>query len=241
MDDVDPQLSIVAIEDDQAIAGLVQATLAPVTASIVLCATGSLGLAAAERCKPDVVIVDLGLPDADGLDVVAELRAIDLTLGIVCLTARKTEADRVSGFGAGADDYVTKPFSPAELLGRVLALGRRVRLTRPAAAGSVSVGSLTIDLGRREARAGGEPIELTPLEFDLLAHLMTRPGELLARKRILEAVWGHSWLGDSRTVDLHISQLRRKVGDAMAITTVRGAGYRLEPEPEPDSGDRTER
>lgn len=224
-------LSVVIVEDDPTISELIQTVLSD---SGLLCSAASTALQALELIEsegPDIVLLDLGLPDADGTEVLRSIRDRGLDIGVICVTARSDELDRVLGFEFGADDYVTKPFSPRELLGRVRALGRRVTASVvPAVPDQVvlSVGDLEVDPGRREVRVKGSAVALTPIEHDLITHLVANRGLALSRTQLLEAVWGHDWLGESRTVDLHIGQVRRKLGSATTITTVRGVGYRLE-------------
>jgi two-component system, OmpR family, response regulator len=145
---------------------------------------------------------------------------------VIFLTARDSEVDRVLGLELGGDDYLTKPFSPAELVARVKAVLRRV--DGGPAPEVMQVGAVAIDAGRREVRIDGAPVDFTTKEFDLLRYLAERPGLALSRQQILDGVWGHDWYGDERTVDVHIAQVRKKLGDAVEIKTVRGVGYRLE-------------
>jgi DNA-binding response OmpR family regulator len=145
---------------------------------------------------------------------------------VMLLTARDTEVDRIVGLELGADDYVTKPFSPREVVARVKAILRRSE--SPVAAGTtVSHGAITVDVARREVRVGDEPVVLTTREFDLLAYLVQHVGMVLSRQQLLDGVWGPGWIGDERTVDVHVRQLRRKLGDALDLTTVWAVGYRL--------------
>ncbi len=228
---LDEALSVVVVEDDPMIAELINTVLSD---SGLLCSTASTAMGALELIEsedPDIVLLDLGLPDADGTQVLRSIRERGLDIGVICVTARSDEVDRVLGFEFGADDYVTKPFSPRELLGRVRALGRRITASADSATpeqGVVGIGDLEVDRGRREVRVKGSPVALTPIEHDLIAHLVANRGLALSRTQLLDAVWGHDWLGESRTVDLHIGQVRRKLGSAITITTVRGVGYRLE-------------
>jgi DNA-binding response OmpR family regulator len=171
------------------------------------------------------MVLDVGLPDTDGLEVCKEIRRTS-QIPVIFLTARDGEVDRVLGLELGADDYLTKPFSPAELVARVRAVLRRSDGAPPPEV--VQAGAVTIDTGRREVRAGETTVDLTTKEFELLRFLAERPGLALSRQQILDGVWGHDWFGDSRTVDVHIAQVRKKLGDALTITTVRGVGYRLE-------------
>jgi DNA-binding response OmpR family regulator len=145
---------------------------------------------------------------------------------VIFLTARDSEVDRVLGLELGGDDYLTKPFSPAELVARVKAVLRRV--DGGPAAEVMQAGQVAIDAGRREVRVAGEPVDFTTKEFDLLRYLAERPGLALSRQQILDRVWGYDWYGDARTVDVHIAQVRKKLGDTVEIKTVRGVGYRLE-------------
>jgi DNA-binding response OmpR family regulator len=181
------------------------------------------------RGAPEVVILDVMLPGLDGLSACRALRTADLDVPVLMLSARSGDLDKIVGLEAGADDYVTKPFSTGELLARVRALLRRVPATRTT---HVESGDLDLDLvGRRVTRAGTE-IRLTHKEFNLLAELMRNRGVVLSRDLLLEKVWGYDYLGDSRTVDVHIRWLREKIEDdpsaPVRITTVRGVGYRFE-------------
>ena len=175
----------------------------------------------------DLVLLDLTLPDMDGLDVCRALRTRNPTLAIVMLTARAEEVDLVVGFDAGADDYITKPFGLAELLARVRA---RLRLTTPAV---VTAQDVRIDPAAHRAWRGATELDLSPKEFDLLLLLVTEAGRVVPRTRIMREVWDEHWYGPTRTLDMHISFLRRKLGDDPAsptlISTVRGVGFRFEP------------
>jgi DNA-binding response OmpR family regulator len=178
---------------------------------------------------PELVLLDLGLPDIDGVDVCAELRAVVPAATIVILTARTDEIDVVVGLDSGADDYVTKPFRLAELLARVRAHLRRPHGRRDAE--SFAVGSLVVDLASRKATCRALEIDLRPKEFDLLVMLVANAGRALTREQIMEEVWDEHWFGSTKTLDMHISALRRKLGDcdeSVVITTLRGVGYRLE-------------
>ena len=183
------------------------------------------GLEAVRTHHPRLVVLDVGLPDMDGLEVCRRLRQTS-TIPVIFLTARDGEIDRVLGLELGADDYVTKPFSPAELVARVKAVLRRTE--GPPAAEIIQVGAATIDLGRREVRVHDVPVAFTTKEFELLRFLAERPGLAMSRQQILDNVWGYDWFGDSRTVDVHVAQVRKKLEDAVRIDTVRGIGYRLE-------------
>jgi DNA-binding response OmpR family regulator len=192
----------------------------------VTAATGVDGLSAVQQHRPRLVVLDVGLPDLDGLEVCRRIRAHS-GVPVIFLTARDGEIDRVLGLELGGDDYVTKPFSPAELVARVKAVLRRADGVAPVDV--LQVGGVAVDAGRREIRIAGEVVAFTTKEFDLLQFLAERPGLALSRQQLLDGVWGYDWFGDPRTVDVHIAQVRKKIGDAVAITTVRGVGYRLDP------------
>jgi two-component system, OmpR family, alkaline phosphatase synthesis response regulator PhoP len=171
-------------------------------------------------------VLDIGLPDIDGLEVCRRLRQTS-AIPVIFLTARDSEVDRVVGLELGADDYVTKPFSPPELVARVKAVLRRAD---PVATSEIlQAGDATIDLGRREVRVRGDAIAFTTREFELLQYLAEHKGLALSRQQILDGVWGYDWFGDERTVDVHLAQIRKKLDGAIRIDTVRGVGYRLEP------------
>ncbi len=222
--------TIVVVEDEANIADLVGMYLEREGFRVLKCATGAAGLDAFKSQRPRMMVLDVGLPDTDGLEVCKEIRRTS-QIPVIFLTARDGEVDRVLGLELGADDYLTKPFSPAELVARVKAVLRRTDGAAPPEV--VQAGGVTIDAGRREIRADDTVIDLTTKEFDLLRFLAERPGLALSRQQILDGVWGHDWYGDARTVDVHIAQVRKKVGDALTITTVRGVGYRLESGPPP--------
>lgn len=171
----------------------------------------------------DIVLLDLGLPDLDGLEVCRRLRERG-EVGIIVLTARSTERDRVTGLRAGADDYLVKPFGMAELQARMEAVLRR---SRPCRDGVRVLGRLAVDPAARTLTLDGAPVRLTPKEFTLLARLIREPGAVVERETLLREVWGTSWQGRSRTLDVHVSTLRAKLGDAARIETAHGVGYRL--------------
>jgi DNA-binding response OmpR family regulator len=221
----DQKGTIVVVDDEPNIADLVDLYLAREGFRVLKTGTGQGGLQAVRDHRPRLVVLDVGLPDVDGLEVCKRLRATS-QIPVIFLTARDSEVDRVVGLELGGDDYLTKPFSPAELVARVKAVLRRV--DGGPAAEVMQIGDVAIDAGRREVRVGGEPVEFTTKEFDLLRYLAERPGLALSRQQILDGVWGYDWYGDARTVDVHIAQVRKKLGDAVQIKTVRGVGYRLE-------------
>jgi DNA-binding response OmpR family regulator len=220
------QGTVVVIEDDSHIADLVDMYLRREGFRVIQAGTGEAGLAAIERERPRMAILDIGLPGGiDGMEVCQQLRAKH-SLPILMLTARDSELDRVLGLELGADDYVTKPFSPRELVARVKAILRRS--DGPTGRNEVLMaGRVEVDLVRREARLDGEVVPLASKEFQLLQFLAERPGRALSRQQLLDGVWGPGWYGDDRTVDAHVRQLRKKLGDALPLGTVWGMGYRL--------------
>jgi DNA-binding response OmpR family regulator len=220
--------TIVVIEDDHNISELVALYLRREGYRVLQAADGPAGLAYVEREPTKLVIVDVGLPgELDGFDVCRRLQARG-GVPVIMLTARDDEVDRVLGLELGADDYVTKPFSPRELVARVRAILRRVSVSERSEPIVLTVGEVSVDTGRREVRVGDAPVALTAREFDLLAYLAANRGLVLSRRRLLDGVWGEGWYGDERTVDVHVRQLRRKVGPALALSTVWGVGYRLD-------------
>jgi DNA-binding response OmpR family regulator len=219
------QGTIVVADDETNIAELLDLYLTREGYRVVQAATGLATLDAVERSRPRLVVLDVGLPDIDGLEVCRRLRRTS-SIPVIFLTARDGEVDRILGLELGADDYMTKPFSPAELVARVKAVLRRVDGGQ--AAEVVQAGGVAIDLGRREVRIDDVVVEFTTKEFELLRFLAERPGLALSRQQILDGVWGYDWFGDARTVDVHIAQVRKKIGNAVPITTVRGLGYRLD-------------
>ena len=218
--------TILVVDDEPNISDLVELYLRRDGYRVVKVDDGESALDAVGRQRPRLIVLDVGLPDIDGLEVCRRVRQTS-QIPVIFLTARDTEIDRVLGLELGADDYVTKPFSPAELVARVKAVLRRAE-GGSAAAEIVQVGAVTIDMGRREVRVQGQPVAFTTKEFDLLKFLAERPGLALSRQQILDGVWGFDWFGDVRTVDVHIAQVRKKVDAAVQIDTVRGVGYRLD-------------
>jgi len=177
----------------------------------------------------DIVLLDLGLPDMDGLDVCRSLRT-GSDVPIIVLTARDTETDRVVGLELGADDYLGKPFGFRELLARMRAVFRRLGPQDATVANDVlACDGVTVDVRTHEARVGDELVDLTPKEFELLVHLLGDPGAVHPRQRILEEVWDRNWFGPTKTLDVHVASLRRKLGDPSLIETVRGVGFRMRP------------
>jgi DNA-binding response OmpR family regulator len=224
----DQQTVIVLIEDDPNIADLVDMYLRQADYRVYQAADGEGGLLLVKDRQPKLVILDVGLPGGlDGLEVCRRLRTTS-DIPIIMLTARDGEIDRVLGLEMGADDYVTKPFSPRELVARVKAILRRTEGSTRDAPTVLSVGDTQIDLGRREVNVHGEVVALAAREFDLLAYLSENRGLALSRRQLLDGVWGADWVGDERTVDVHVRQLRKKLGEALPLATVWGVGYRLD-------------
>jgi len=221
--------TIVLVEDDPNIADLVDLYLRNDGFRVYQANAGEAALELVRQRNPRLVILDVGLPGTlDGLAVCRELRAHS-DVPIIMLTARDGEIDRVLGLEMGADDYVTKPFSPRELVARVRAILRRADgPTRDQAPAVLIAGDVEVDLGRREARAAGTVVPLAAREFDLLAFLAENRGLALSRRQLLDGVWGVDWVGDERTVDVHVRQLRKKLGDGFPLSTVWGVGYRLD-------------
>jgi len=214
------------IEDDPHIADLVDLYLRRDGFRVLLAGDGEKGLELFKQSDPWIVILDVGLPGRrDGFDVCREIRARG-SVPVLFLTARDDEVDRVLGLEMGADDYLTKPFSPRELVARVRAILRRTR-EGPAPQEVVAVGELEVDLRRREVRQRGDAVSLTTREFDLLAFLANNLGLALSRQQLLDGVWGTDWYGDERTVDVHVAQLRKKLGTDLPLATVWGVGYRF--------------
>jgi DNA-binding response OmpR family regulator len=219
--------TVVVVEDDDNIASLVDLYLRREGFRVVQACDGQAGLAAVGRERPRLVILDVGLPGSvDGFELCRRLRRSG-QVPILMLTARDGEIDRVLGLELGADDYVTKPFSPRELVARVKAILRRVEGPGPDRPEVLSVGGVEVDVGRREVRAHGLAVALAAREFDLLRFLAEHAGLVLTRRQILDGVWGAGWYGDERTVDVHVRQLRKKLGEALPLATVWGVGYRL--------------
>jgi len=218
--------TVVVVEDDPHIADLVDLYLRREGFRVLLAPDGDRGLELCKQSDPWIVVLDVGLPGSrDGFDVCREIRARS-KVPVLFLTARDDEVDRILGLELGADDYLVKPFSPRELVARVRAILRRTR-EGPPPQQVVELGALEVDLRRREARWDGEVVALTTREFDLLAFLATNVGLALSRQQLLDGVWGHDWYGDERTVDVHVAQLRKKLGIDLPLTTVWGVGYRF--------------
>jgi DNA-binding response OmpR family regulator len=220
--------TVVVVEDDASIADLVDLYLREAGYRVLLAPTGERGLELVEQQRPVLVVLDIGLPGIDGLEVCRRIRSTS-SVPVLFLTARDGEIDRIVGLELGADDYVTKPFSPREVVARVRAILRRGEArTDHGEVTALEVGDgIVVDFGRREVRRRDEVVALATREFDLLAHLARNQGLALSRQQLLDAVWGPDWYGDERTVDVHVRQLRKKLGDDLPLATVWGVGYRL--------------
>jgi DNA-binding response OmpR family regulator len=216
---------ILLVEDDEAIASGLVRVLESQGYAVRRLARGGPALAAADD-EVSLVILDLGLPDTDGIDVCRRLRTARPELAILILTARDQELDVVAGLDAGADDYLVKPFRLAELLARVRAHLRRA-VAAPGAEEPLRAGAVTVDRGARRAWRDGDELVLRPREFELLALLVAEAGRVVTRERIMREIWDTDWLGSTKTLDTHVLALRHKVGPE-TITTLRGVGYRLE-------------
>jgi DNA-binding response OmpR family regulator len=217
---------VLVAEDEQSIADLIGLYLRRDDFGVHVEADGPAALAAIRRLRPVAVVLDIGLPGMDGIEVCRALRAADDWTPVLFVTARDDEVDRILGLEMGADDYVTKPFSPRELVTRVRTVLRR-------AAGApgrevLAVGTTRLNVEQRRAWAGDSEVSLTSTEFDLLEHLMRAPGRVYAREQLLSAVWGYQAAAGTRTVDVHVAQLRAKLGNDSPIRTVRGVGYSAE-------------
>ncbi|WP_410641124.1 response regulator transcription factor [Amycolatopsis sp. lyj-346] len=221
-------MRVLLVEDDQPIADSLRRGLVRYGYEVTWVRTGAEALDAGPA---DMVLLDLGLPDVDGLDVCRELRARG-DVPIIVISARADEVDRVVGLEIGADDYVSKPFGVREVIARMRAVARRVRPVADEPAGAPSPdspagGRLVIDRRARRVHVDGDELALSPKEYDLLAFLADAPGAALTREQIMEAVWDAHWFGPTKTLDVHIGALRRKLGDAAVVETVRGVGFRL--------------
>lgn len=216
---------VLLVEDEPAIADLVRLYLARDGFGVHLERDGDAGLAAARRLRPVVCVLDIALPGLPGTEICRRLRGAGDWTPVIFLTARDDEVDRIVGLELGADDYVTKPFSPRELVARVRAVLRRV--AGPPGRPRI-VGGVTLDPDRRTVTAAGDPVQLTSTEFDLLAHLMARPGRVFTREELLAGVWGYAVPAGTRTVDVHVAQVRAKLGPESVIRTHRGVGYAVD-------------
>lgn len=224
-----PAPKILVIDDEPSIHNVITAYLKAEGYEYQSAMDGPSGLAAARSFKPDVIILDVMLPGMDGIELLARLRR-ESNVYVILLTARSEETDKIVGLTVGADDYLTKPFSPRELVARIKAALRRVQSPTTPTEEPVLLRfpHLQIDTAARRVWMGERQVELTAIEFDLLLTLAQHHGMVLSREQLLEKVWGYDFYGDTRVVDVHISHLRQKLGDDHLIETVRGVGYRFE-------------
>jgi len=218
---------VLVVEDEPAIADVIRLNLVKAGYGVHVERTGDAALAAVRSHRPAAIVLDVGLPGLDGIEVCRRLRTAGDWTPILFVTARDDEVDRIVGLELGADDYVTKPFSPRELVARVTSVLRRTR-GETSAAEQLVIGRVQVDTGDHRVFVDGAEIALTATEFDLLAYLMRRPGRVLRREQLLSEVWGYAALASMRTVDVHIAQVRAKLGDASPIRTVRGVGYAVD-------------
>jgi DNA-binding response OmpR family regulator len=221
--------TVLVVEDEASIASFVSLYLKNAGFTVKAVANGTDALAQVEAEQPALIVLDLMLPDMDGIEVCRRIRQ-RRDVPILMLTAREEDIDKIIGLEVGADDYMTKPFNPRELVARVKSILRRTAAPQRAAeSAQIRHGDLLVDAGRREAHVGDEEIQLAPKEFDLLWELLDHRGLVLTRDQLLERVWGYTFAGDTRTVDVHVRQLRRKLGEASPIVTVWGVGYKVAP------------
>jgi DNA-binding response OmpR family regulator len=220
---------VLIVEDESSIASFVSLYLKKAGYDVQVATTGGSALEKADEHTPSLIVLDLMLPDMDGIDVCRRLRKRS-DVPILMLTARDEDIDKIIGLEVGADDYMTKPFNPRELVARIKSILRRATPERrDAETAELRHGDLVINSGRREVKVGDTEIQLAPKEFDLLWELLDHRGIVLTRDQLLERVWGYTFAGDTRTVDVHVRQLRRKLGDASPIVTVWGVGYKVSP------------
>jgi len=221
--------AILVVEDEASIASFVSLYLKNAGYTVRTAATGTEALGQVMSSSPALIVLDLNLPDIDGIEVCRRIRKTG-DVPILMLTARDEDVDKIIGLEVGADDYITKPFNPRELVARVKAVLRRATPDRKELETAViRHGDLMVDAGRREVRVDDEEIQLAPKEFDLLWELLDHRGLVLTRDQLLERVWGYTFAGDTRTVDVHVRQLRRKLDEASPIVTVWGVGYKVSP------------
>ena len=221
--------AVLVVEDEASIASFVSLYLKNAGYEVRNAVNGSEALASVQKQQPALIVLDLMLPDIDGIEICRRIRQKS-DVPILMLTARDEDVDKIIGLEVGADDYMTKPFNPRELVARVKSILRRAAPERKEPESAViEHGDLKVDAGRREVRVGTEEIQLAPKEFDLLWELLDHRGLVLTRDQLLERVWGYTFAGDTRTVDVHVRQLRRKLGDASPVVTVWGVGYKVGP------------
>ena len=220
---------ILVIDDEPNILNLITAYLKPEGYQVYTAEDGHSGLKAARAFKPDLIVLDVMLPGIDGIEVLTRLRR-ESDVYVIMLTARTEETDRVVGLSVGADDYVIKPFSPRELVARIKAALRRLKSDPTTDRDILSFNHIRIDIPGRQITLDDEPVELTAIEFDLLKILAENRGRVLTREQLLEKVWGGTYYGETRVVDVHLGHIRKKLGREDLISTIRGVGYRFEDE-----------
>jgi len=221
--------SVLVVEDEASIASFVSLYLKNAGYEVRTAANGAEALASVQKEQPSLIVLDLMLPDIDGIEICRRIRQKS-EIPILMLTARDEDVDKIIGLEVGADDYMTKPFNPRELVARVKSILRRsTSARREPESATIQHGDLNVDAGRREVKVGADEVQLAPKEFDLLWELLDHRGLVLTRDQLLERVWGYTFAGDTRTVDVHVRQLRRKLGEASPIVTVWGVGYKVGP------------
>jgi len=223
-----PEAKILLVDDERSILDLLTAYLKPEGYQVFTAMDGPSALKAARAFKPDLIVLDVMLPGMDGVEVLSQLRR-ESAVYVILLTAKAEETDKIVGLSVGADDYLTKPFSPRELVARIKAALRRLRSGQALPDQAVlAFPHVRIDTGSRKVSVDDRQVELTSIEFELLRALAEHAGRVLSREQLLEKVWGYDYYGEIRVVDVHIGHIRRKLGDDRFIATVRGAGYRFE-------------
>ena len=224
---------ILIVDDESSIRTLVRSYLEAEAFEVLEGQTGAEAVSLTRSAKPDLVVLDVAMPVLDGIEALREIRTFS-DVYVVMLTARSDEVDKIIGLSVGADDYLTKPFSPRELVARIKAVLRRQRGTGPSTDDQLEFSDMVIDLARRTVSVSGNVAELTTLEFDLLAALASQPGRVFSRRQLIEAIWGWDYFGDERVVDVHVRKLRKALGDdageSRIVGTVRGVGYKFIPE-----------
>ena len=228
--DMTGKRTILLVEDEESITTPLAEALEREGFATAIARTAAEAIALGKRANPDLVLLDLMLPDGSGFDVCRELRS-GSTVPIIILSARGEETDRVVGLELGADDYVVKPFSAREVIARIRAVLRRAHAPASAGVGAIEIGAVRLDSARRAVTLDGEPLELSRKEFDLLALLMREAGSVVQRERLIDEVWDVNWFGSTKTLDVHVSAVRKKLGDDSAepryLHTVRGVGFRF--------------
>lgn len=223
---------ILVIDDEPSVLSVVSAYLKTEGYEVYTAEDGNTGLKAAHAFKPDLIILDLMLPGMDGIELLSRLRR-ESDVYVIMLTARSDETDKIVGLSVGADDYVTKPFSPRELVARIKAALRRLKTGQGAGLGNIvlSFKHMRMDVGARTVSVDNKPVELTAIEFDLLRALAENRGRVLTREQLLERIWDGEYFGETRVVDVHLGHVRQKLGNEAMIATIRSVGYRFEDEP----------